>query len=186
MSLPQRSDFCFDLASVGNDLRMDPRFVSCYLEILLRMANSNIWRPHLLSEQWQSLEHLSTKYTDSESLYRCLLNETLIPSLSEMGGGIMKSWLKVVWQQAFETLPPNLISQIRVATLELFLQDGETVMEEFKALIDLDQQRLGTLRYVASDALAAASIRQRGSIFQELCDEAQHIFDGEDAPPSPV
>jgi len=175
MTVLQRSEFCSDLASVGNVIPSDSLFVSYYSEILFQMANSYIWRPYLLLDQWRSLEFLSTRCTYLEPLDRCLLNEALIPSLSQMGDEIVKSWLKVVWRQSFETLPPNLLAQIRAATLGVFSREGEAAVEEFKALIDFDQNELGTLM----DSARLESVRRRQSIFQELYEEAQNMFDGD-------
>lgn len=179
----QRSEFCANFAAIYTNLRNDHRYVTCYLQILLRMANSPIWRPYMRLTHWGTLELLYSRYPNLhlEPLNACLCNEGLIPSLSELDDGdvITKLWLRIIWRQPFETLSPKLINSIRTATLEVLRRDGEAAMDEFEGLINPGHDGFGAFMYAAQegqDPEKKESIRRRESMFQQLCDEAVRML----------
>lgn len=186
MSPEERLEFCANLASVELDHTRDKRYMLPYFEVLLQMANSQIWRRHLLLDQWRTLEFLSTRFGYIPLLRQCIHNEALVPSLSELrhSNAITKLWLQVVWRQSFENLPQNVVTQIRNATYILFCREGKETMKEFEELINLHHHTLKFL-LAADDHRAEREMdtRRRESMFQELCHDVElYLHDSEEHP----
>lgn len=162
----ERAEFCSDFPVLGVDMLENPR-------VIFRMANSDVWRPHLSLAHWRALERLHSRCPEL-LLDQCLGNRTLIPSLwaLEDGPTITKLWLRVVWRNSFEQLGVEIVDNIRWATLEILLRDGDTALDGFLALITPDQNQISA---ETDYGAVEHSVKQRSVILNQLWDEAGRL-----------
>lgn len=177
----ERSLLCSNIAAVANQLEEGENAINrCCLTILLRMAHSQTWRPHLVPAHWKALQQLSSRYDDGYgTMQQCLNDHGLIKHLRDNENwDALTLWMKVVWTR-FELLGPGVLDQVVETTLELFHREGMTLVEEFQALIDTEQTDIekDIHRTPSWDASLLKNMRARLDTAKRRKNTMQGIFD---------
>lgn len=177
----QRAQLCSYLSTVTSQLEDGETAVnSCLFSLLLRMAYSRMWRPHLHIELWTTIYQLSSRCTDVPVLMRQCLNESdIIHSLRRSEEWqALALWMKVIWIR-YDLLDDGVQDVVVQITLDLFRREGFDVVEEFRALVEKEQNEVEkVIRRTASwDSSLLKTMRARLDTLKQKGDTMQSIWD---------
>jgi hypothetical protein len=137
-----RREFCHDWAFCVDGIEQTKDVKKAVASVLLGMANSAMWRPHVPRAKWELLKYSNELPDDSPSRLRCEANEEFVPALKAMDDmGALKMWLAILWM-AYADLKPVVVDQLVENTKEVIRVSPHnvglfmTIMELGKTAVD--------------------------------------------------
>ena len=132
---------CEDWALVADAIEHTPNVQKATLAVLFDMINSPHWRPHIVTEKWQLLEHFTSVSDDSQSLKRCLQNPELMDAISQVDNPVaMFFWLEILWLE-YSELTPEVRERLEEATKEVSQGAKRTDLDVYLSVIDSESEK---------------------------------------------
>ena len=110
---------CKDWASAVDTIGDSDDVQKAALTVLFGMINSPHWRPHIVAEKWDLLQHFASVPDDSLPLKRCIDNPGLVDEIRNVANpDAIIHWLKLLWLK-YDELIPEVRIQLEIVTKEV-------------------------------------------------------------------
>jgi hypothetical protein len=137
-----RREFCPDWASSVDGIERTKDVKRAVASVLLGIANSAMWRPHIPQDKWKLLEDFNELPDESSSRLGCEANEEFVSALKAMDNrGVLKLWLAILWR-AYADLKPVVAEQLAENTREV-IEAGSHDVGLFMAVTESEKTAVG-------------------------------------------
>ena len=129
------------------------------------MINSSHWRPHIVTENWELLEHFTSVTDDSQPLKRCLDNPELMDAILAVDNPVaMFLWLEILCLK-YNELVPEVREKLGAATKEVAMGTRRMDLDMYMSVMDSKlEQAEGALAGHNTESADPAAVALRAEI----------------------